>query len=82
VIDVASSGGLVTWRIVAPGAPEEVRVPDLRVIDPDLGLVPGPIVIEVTAARVDQFDYGAVRYRQLAERGWRAHAQDAFFANF
>jgi hypothetical protein len=82
VIDVASSGGLVTWRIVAPGAPNEVRVPDLRVIDPDLGLVPGPIVIEVTEARVDQFDYGNVRYRQLAERGWRAHAQDAFFANY
>jgi hypothetical protein len=82
VIDVASSGGLVTWRIVAPGAPDEVRVPDLRAIDPELGLVPGPIVVEVTAARVDQFNYGTIRYRQLAERGWRAHARDAFFANF
>lgn len=82
VIDVASSDGLVTWRIVAPGAPDEVRVPDLRVIDPELALVPGPIVIEVTEARVDNFDYGTVRYRQLAQRGWRAFAQDAFFANF
>jgi hypothetical protein len=81
-MDVASSGGLVTWRIVAPGPRDEVRVPDLRVIDPDLGLVPGPIVIEVTEARVDNFDYGTVRYRQLAQRGWRAYAQDAFFADF
>jgi hypothetical protein len=82
VIDVASSGGLVTWRIVAPGARDEVRVPDLRVIDPDLALVPGPIVVEVTEARVDDFDYGTVRYRQLAQRGWRAYAQDAFFAAY
>jgi hypothetical protein len=82
VIDVASSGGVITWRIVAPGARDEVRVPDLRAIDPELALVPGPIVIEVTEARVDNFDYGAVRYRQLAPRGWRAYAQDAFFADY
>jgi hypothetical protein len=59
-----------------------VRVPDLRAIDPELALVPGPIVIEVTEARVDNFDYGTVRYRQLAPRGWRAYAQDAFFADY
>jgi hypothetical protein len=72
----------VGWRIVAPGAPTEVRVPDLRVIDPELALVRGPIVVQVTEARIDNFEYGAIRYRQLAPRGWRAHAQDAFFANF
>ncbi|HVR19477.1 MAG TPA: IPT/TIG domain-containing protein, partial [Polyangiaceae bacterium] len=82
VIDVAGSGGLSTWRIVAPGAPDEVRVPDLRVIDRELALGRGPIVIQVTAARADDFEYGTVRYRQLAERGWRAFAQDAFFANY
>ena len=82
MIDIASSGGLVGWRIVAPGAPSEVRVPDLRVIDEELALVRGPIVVQVTAARIDNFEYGAIRYRQLAPRGWRAHAQDAFFANF
>ena len=59
-----------------------MRVPDLRVIDPELAPGRGPIVIQVTAARVDDFDYGTVRYRQLAERGWRAFAQDAFFANY
>lgn len=82
IIDVAASSGLSTWRIVAPGAPDAVRVPDLRAIDRELAPGRGPIVIQVTAARVDNFEYGAVRYRQLAERGWRAFAQDAFFANY
>jgi hypothetical protein len=82
IVDVASSGGLSTWRIVAPGAPEDIRVPDLRSIDPELAIVPGPIVIQLTAARVDDFQYGVLRYRQLAERGWRSFAQDAFFANY
>jgi hypothetical protein len=82
IIDVAGSGGISTWRIVAPGAPDAVRVPDLRVIDRELAPGRGPIAIQITAARVDNFDYGTVRYRQLAERGWRAFAQDAFFANY
>ncbi len=82
VIDIAASSGLLTWRIVAPGAPDEVRVPDLRAIGDDLSLTRGPIVIQVTEARVDDFNYGALRYRQLAARGWRAHAQDAFFASY
>jgi hypothetical protein len=82
LVDVASAGGILTWRIVAPGAPDEVRVPDLRSIDAELALARGPLVIQVSAARVDDFDYGAVRYRQLTERGWRSFAQDAFFANY
>jgi hypothetical protein len=82
IVDVASSSGLTTWRIVAPGAPDEVRVPDLRRIDPEIAIARGPIAIQVTAARADDFVYGALRYRQLAERGWRAFAQDAFFANY
>ena len=82
MIDIAASSGLLTWRIVAPGRPDEVRVPDLRAIDDDLALARGPIVIQVTEARIDDFNYGALRYRQLAARGWRAHAQDAFFASY
>ncbi|HEX6767640.1 MAG TPA: hypothetical protein VF103_19205, partial [Polyangiaceae bacterium] len=80
IIDVASGEGLVTWRIVAPGAPTRVRVPDLRAIDEALALVRGPIVVQVTAARSDNFSYGTLRYRQLAPRGWRAYAQDQYFA--
>jgi hypothetical protein len=82
VIDVASGGGLLTWRIVAPSAPTRVRVPDLSAIDDELALTRGPIVVKVTAARVDNFSYGTLRYRQLAQRGWRAYAQDQYFAEY
>jgi hypothetical protein len=82
VIDVASGGDLVTWRIVAPGEPSEIRVPDLRVAEGDLGLVRGPITVQVTAAAIDDFNYGSLRNRQLEPRGFRAYAQDAFFASY
>jgi hypothetical protein len=82
VVDVSSGGDLVTWRIVAPGAPDEIRVPDLGALAGDVGLVRGPITIQVNAATVDSFSYGALRNRQLEPRGWRAYAQDVFFANY
>jgi hypothetical protein len=82
VIDVASGGDLVTWRIVAPGAPDHVRVPDLRAVPGDVGLVSGPITVQVNAARIDDFSYGSLRNRQLEPRGWRAYAQDTFFASY
>jgi hypothetical protein len=82
VIDVSSGGDLVTWRIVAPGAPDHVRVPDLRAVPGDLGLVSGPITVQVNVARIDDFSYGALRNRQLEPRGWRSLAQDTFFASY
>jgi hypothetical protein len=82
VIDVSSGDDLVTWRIVAPGAPDQVRVPDLRVIPGDIGLVPGPITVQVSVAVIDDFSYGSLRNRQLEPRGWRAYAQDTFFATY
>jgi hypothetical protein len=82
LFDIASANGLVTWRIVAPGAPSSVKVPDLGALDGDVGLIRGPIVIQVTAARADDFEYGALRYRSLAPRGWRAYASDVFFAEY
>jgi hypothetical protein len=82
IIDVASGGDLVTWRIVAPGGPSEIRVPDLRGVEGDLGLVPGPITVQVTAAAIDDFNYGSLRNRQLERRGFRAYAEDVFFASY
>ncbi len=82
VVDVASGDGLVTWRIVAPGAPDELRVPDLRLVKGDVGLPKGPITLAVSAALVDDFYYGALRNRELEPRGWRAYAQDVFFASY
>ncbi len=82
LIDVASGDGLITWRIVAPGAPDVVEVPDLSAIDPELALVSGPIAIDVRVATLDDFSYGSLATRQLNPRGWRAHAEDVFFASY
>lgn len=82
VIDIASGDDLVTWRVVAPGAPDTIRVPDLRAIPGDIGLVSGPITVQVSVARIDDFSYGSLHNRQLEPRGWRAYAQDAFFASY
>jgi hypothetical protein len=82
VIDVESGNGLVTWRIVAPGALATLRVPDLRAVPGDVGLMPGPITLQVSLASIDDFSYGLLRNRQLEPRGWRAYAQDSFFATY
>jgi hypothetical protein len=82
LVDVASGDGLITWRIVAPGDPDVIEVPDLAAIDAELALVGGPIAIDVTVATLDDFSYGSLTTRQLNPRGWRAHAEDVFFASY
>lgn len=87
VLDVQSGGGLVGWLIAAPGDHPSFKVPDLRKLSAG-GLVPGPISVRVSAGFVltddaaggGKFDYGKLRYRHLAPRGWTAYAQDAFYA--
>jgi hypothetical protein len=82
LIDVSSGDGLITWRIIAPAAPDVVEVPDLAAIDPELALVGGPIAIDVTVVSIDDFSYAELTSRQLNARGWRAHAEDVFFASY
>jgi hypothetical protein len=82
IIDIASGGGLIGWRIVAPGLQESITVPDLRAFDGDLGLVEGALTILITSARVDDFSYGQLLYGDLSSRGWRAHASDLYYASF
>ncbi len=82
VYDVESGGGLIAWKVIAPGTTESFNLPDLNAVGPDLGLSPGPLTITVNAARIDQFVYGALRYRDLAQRGWTAYATDVFFASY
>jgi hypothetical protein len=79
-IDIESGGGLVTWSIVAPGKKKAIVLPDLRRVEGDVGLIPGPLSVQVTAARVEDFAYSALRYRDLDSRGWRSHATDIFHA--
>jgi len=82
VYDVESAGGLIAWKVIAPGTSEAFILPDLNAVGPDLGLIPGPLTITVNAARIDDFVYGALRYRDTAQRGWAAYATDVFYASY
>lgn len=83
VLDVATAGELVRWKIAAPGDRRSVRVPDLRELgsgELGLGLPPGPIDVLVTVGRVDGLDWGQVQYRHLRSQNMDAHALDTFDA--
>ncbi|HEY3256801.1 MAG TPA: IPT/TIG domain-containing protein [Polyangiaceae bacterium] len=82
VYDVESGGGLIAWKVIAPGTAESFALPDLNAVGPDLGLSRGPLTITVNAARIDDFVYGALRYRDIAQRGWTAYATDVFYASY
>jgi hypothetical protein len=82
LMDISSGNGLITWRVVAPGAPDQVKVPDLGRIDPELALVNGPLAIDVHLASIDDFSYGELSSSELDARGWRAYAEDVFFATY
>lgn len=81
LIDVSSGNDLVAWRIVAPGAPEHLEVPDLSAIDPELALVAGPLAVDVRLVTIDDFSYATLATAKLT-RGWRAYAEDVFFASY
>lgn len=82
VYDVQSGSGLVGWTVVAPGSTLAFDLPDLNALSPDLGLVPGPLSITVSAARIKDFAYGTLRYRDTTQRGWAAYATDVFYASY
>lgn len=81
VIDLSSGVGLVHWLVAAPAGVTSITLPDLASLGPELGLIPGPVTIGVSGANIVDFDYGSLRYRQLDDRGWNAHATDVFYAN-
>jgi len=78
VVTVGSGNGLVTWTIVAPGAKTDFTVPDISKLPAgNFGLVSGGIETTVNVARIDQFEYGKLRYGQLGQGAWNAYATDA-----
>ena len=82
VLDVKSAGGLVTWTIAAPATTRTFALPDLAAAGSGLSLVPGPISVEVHAARIPSFDWGNLRYRQLQARGWTDWSMDVVAATY
>src|SRR6478752_5973433 len=88
VINIQAGGGLYQWTLVAPGSPQDLKLPDLKKLASDAALPVGSLSVETTLAhilgdRVDvnetkEFDYGALRYRQLTTKGWNAYATDSY----
>ncbi len=81
VFEIVSGGGLVAWTVAAPAGVQSITLPDPAVLS-ELELQPGSITITVSAAHIDDFDYGALRYRQLDKRGWTKWATDVFYAHY
>ena len=82
VFDVRSGSGLIGWTVVAPGNVTSFALPDLKAVSADLALRSGRITITVNAARVANFAYGTLRYRDIAQRGWASYATDVFYASY
>jgi hypothetical protein len=78
LVQVTSGAGLVTWTIVAPAGVTSFDVPDLAALPgpTEYGLVRGPISTTVYVARIDGFSYGRLRYGNLSQGSWTAHAFD------
>jgi hypothetical protein len=73
-----NASNAVSWKIGAPAARTQVRLPDLGALEPELALPRGNVTISVTAAHIDSFNYGSLRYRELDRRGWSSHATDVY----
>jgi hypothetical protein len=80
VFDIDSGGGSSTWTVVMPRGTSSGVLPDLAALG-DIGAPEGPVSITVFRARIDNFDYGGLRYADLASRGWDAYASDVFQAH-
>jgi hypothetical protein len=80
LFEIQSGGGLSTWTITLPRGITSTRLPDLGAV-PSLEGVSGPVSITVTRARIDNFDYGSLRYANLGARSWSAYATDDFQAH-
>ncbi len=78
VVRINAGAGLYTWTLVAPGPQSQLTLPNLVKLSPEGALPGGSLSIEASLAHIDGFDYGSLRYRQLAPRGWNAYATDTF----
>jgi hypothetical protein len=82
IVDISSGGGLIVWRVVAPGSDLAFDVPDISQV-PNVGtLVHGPLTTTFTLASIPGFNYGTVRTGQLSASAWRAYAQDTVAGSY
>lgn len=82
VYDIASGNGLIRWTVAVPMGSHAITLPDLRALGLSHGALPaGPITVGVYGARIEGFDYGALRYRHLRPQGMSAYSLDSFSAH-
>jgi hypothetical protein len=75
VYEITAGGGLVRWMVAVPGGARAVELPSLDGF-PGAGLPKGAVTIGTYGARIDDFDYGALRYRNLRPAGMTAYSLD------
>ncbi len=77
VFRISSPAGARAWTVIAPGDKRDLQLPPLAEL-PELGLPPGRVELQVSAARINDFDYATLRERQYGTNGWTAYARDVF----
>jgi hypothetical protein len=77
VYEIAAADGLWGWIVAVPEATHAIEVPDLTGFT-KAHLPNGPIVVNVYGARIDNFDYGDISYRDLRPGGMTAYSLDVF----
>jgi len=80
VYEINGAGGLIRWIVAVPEASNSVALPDLSGFE-DAYIPDGPLLIGVYGARIDEFDYGKLRYRNLRPSGMDAYSLDYFNAH-
>jgi hypothetical protein len=80
VYEIIAAGGLMHWTVAVPHAAHSAELPDLSSFV-DAALPAGPLVVGVYGARIDDFDYGRIGYRNLRPQGMAAYALSYFNAH-
>jgi len=80
VYDIVAGNDLVHWKVAVPGGAQSVTLPSLAGF-PMSGLPPGSLTIAVYGAKIANFNYGQLTYRQMATVGMSAYSLDYFDAH-
>lgn len=80
VFEVISGNGLMHWTVALPAGVATAILPDLSGF-PELAIPPGPVLIGVYGAHIDDFEYGKLLYRNLRPVGMSAYSYDVFNAH-
>jgi hypothetical protein len=68
IVDISDGTGFPVWSEILPGDVRSVPVPDFSMIPGQSDLASGFVNWTVTAVKIDEFQYNAFRYAQLAPR--------------